>query len=97
VFPAGTAHLTSSHSSTYHSPPLICTNQPHLWAHTPPPHGAGQLSANMETLKAPHIFIELTLSEKLLAVLGGVCTGLSTQLNHSSIYSKHSDTDVGMG
>lgn len=49
----------------------------------------------METFKAPHIFIELTLSEKLLAVLDGVCSTQASALSktHPVIHAKHSDTE----
>lgn len=66
----------------------------HLWA-CRSPHSAGQWGADMETSKAPHIFIELTLSEKLLAVLDGVCSTQVSALSktHPVIYSKHRDTE----
>ena len=56
---------------------------------------ARQWSADMETFKAPHIFIELTLSEKLLAVLDGVCSTQASALSktHPVIHAKHSDTE----
>lgn len=49
----------------------------------------------METFKAPHIFIELTLSEKLLAVLDGVCSTQVSALSktHPVIHSERSDTE----
>lgn len=49
----------------------------------------------METFKAPHIFIELTLSEKLLAVLDGVCSTQVSALSktHPVIHTEHSDNE----
>ena len=49
----------------------------------------------METFKAPHIFIELTLSEKLLAALKASALHRSQHsVNHTLLlYSKHGDTE----
>lgn len=48
----------------------------------------------METFKAPHIFIELTLSDKQLAELDGVRPTQVPALSktHPVMHSKHSNT-----
>lgn len=65
-----------------------CLDLPHTHAQNSPTYehvGVGQWSTNMETFMAPHIFIELTLSEKLLGASDHVC---STRFQHSVMYLK---------